>query len=150
MERQTMWTTNSHCESCGSKMVNLDGQKPVCGSCGKPREDVTKNQMAKAKEAIIMAKKTTKKATKKGKGRGRAASTYSVTSKKPELKGQGAIVFAAVKKLGNGTAAQITAAVKSQLSKSKQTPERVVAFYLSTWSHPEVKIVKATPPKKAA
>ncbi len=81
--------------------------------------------MAKAKAA-----KKTATATKKSNGAFRATSVYTATAagKKEELKGQGAVVMAALLKKP-GTMAEIAAAAAPKLT-TKQEAVRVVNHYL--------------------
>ncbi len=61
----------------------------------------------------------------------RKTQVYVMTEKEPkEMKGQGAIVYAALKDLGQGTVADLVAKTKGAFQ-TKQSEERVVGFYLS-------------------
>jgi hypothetical protein len=80
-------------------------------------------------------KKTTKKRTAKKVAvkRVRQTSRYQLTGELADTKSpQQLLIRDALKKLGPATATEITAQVSDKL-KTKQTPERVVAFYLTAW-----------------
>ena len=83
-----------------------------------------------------MTKKNTtkKRAVKKAPvKRGRQSARYQLTGELSDIKSaQQLLIRDAMKKLGPSTAAAIADQIKDKL-KTKQTPERVVAFYLTAW-----------------
>ena len=138
------------CRKCGCRRIDITSNVAKCLGCGETRKDVNKKQITSAKEAIMATSKTKKTSSKATAGRGRRGMLYALTAagKKEDYgSGQEAVVFAALRKLGTATSAQIAAACKGSLRKSAQTPERVVGYYLNLWKG--AKLVTATKQKAA-
>jgi hypothetical protein len=88
-------------------------------------------------------KKTTKKRAAKQAPvkRVRQSAKYQLAGELSDTKSpQQLLIRDAMKKLGPATAAEIAGQIKDKL-KTKQTPERVVAFYLTAWK--KLGVVKA-------
>lgn len=47
-------------------------------------------------------------------------------------RGQAPVIYTALRRLGKASRSQLAAATRGKL-KSRQTPEKVVGFYLTTW-----------------
>jgi hypothetical protein len=84
---------------------------------------------------MTKSKKTTKKraAKKAAAKRVRQSARYQLAGELSDTKSpQQILIQAAMQKLGPATAAEIAAQVRNKL-KTRQTPERVVSFYLAAW-----------------
>jgi len=91
---------------------------------------------------MTKSKKAAKKRVAKKVSRERKTAHYQLAGELPDKtkSPQQLLIRDAMQKLGPATAAEIAGQVKDKLE-TKQTPERVVAFYLGVWK--KAGVVKA-------